>query len=170
MLLIHNVRLIRMRTVRSFLIVAALLTAAFAAQDQPAQPAAPATALPSGQEIIAFLNQSIDWHRRIATEEQIATDASDASFLDDNKQISVQVLRLGFDFARAAAQAGAGSAQAAVDAQNAQPSGNQALAAAFTRAQNDLKQTQAEFEADREKLATATTKDRRQLQATVDEL
>lgn len=153
------------------LVLSALFVAASgAAQSPAAPPSVPSSAMPSGQDIVAFLNQSVDWHRRIAAEEEIASDAADASFLDDDKQIAVQALRLSFDFARAAAQAGANT-QPPPDTQNAQPGQQQALFASFARAQSDLKNAQAELEADREKLAKASSpKQRRQLQATIDEL
>lgn len=160
-----------MRILRCLIVVAAGFGAILAIRSSFAQTQAPASALPSSQDIIAYLNQSIDWHRRIGTEEQIATDAADTSFLNDNKQISLQALRLSFDFARAAAQAGAGSASATTETQSGQAGGaSQALTAAFTRAQNDLRETQTELQADREKLATVAARERRQLQATVDEL
>jgi small-conductance mechanosensitive channel len=154
---------------RSLLTLLLFIAAAAAAQSPSAQPALPPGALPAGQDIVAYLNQSIDWHRRIGAEEQVASDTADESFLDDDKQIAVQVLRLSFDFARVAAQAGAGITQPAADTQM-QVSPQQALVASLGRAQTDLKETQAELATTREKLATATAKQRRLLQATVDEL
>src|SRR5947209_3973322 len=147
-----------MRPLRSFAVLIIFIATGLAAQGPSAQPSLPPSALPAGQDIVAFLNQSIDWHRRIGAEEQIASDASDESFLDDDKQIAVQVLRLSFDFARAAAQAGAGIMQPAADTQNPQASPQQALVTSLGRAQKDLRETQAELATTREKLAAATAK------------
>ena len=162
-----------MRIVSRTMVRAALVTTGFFAgvllAQQQTQPSTPTDGLPGSQDILAYLNQSIDWRQRITAQEQIVTDSADETFLNSGKQISLQVLRLSFDFARSAVLAGAGTANPAAEERNGQPTQHQALTAAFTKAQNDLKETQAELEADRQKLKTAT-KQRRELQATVDEL
>src|ERR1700730_4173568 len=66
--------------------------------------------LPNTQQIIAYLTQTIDWHHHLTVEEQIATDPSDVLFLEDDRQISKQVLQLSFDFARAYAPLAAAQA------------------------------------------------------------
>ena len=162
-----------MRIVSRTMVRATLATTGFLAgvllAQQVTQPPTPTDGLPGSQDIVAYLNQSIDWRQRITAQEQIVTDSADETFLNSGKQISLQVLRLSFDFARSAVLAGAGTANPAAEERNGQPTQHQALTAAFTKAQNDLKETQAELEADRQKLKTAT-KQRRELQATVDEL
>ncbi|MCU1338601.1 MAG: small-conductance mechanosensitive channel [Bryobacterales bacterium] len=57
---------------------------------------------PSKQKVLAFLVETIDWYRRLSVEQQIATEPTDMLFLEDNRPISVQVVRFSFEFARAA--------------------------------------------------------------------
>ena len=63
-------------------------------QSPPANPADP-------QQVIQFLSQTINWHRQLTVESQIAKDPGDAILVNDNRQIANQVVRLAFDFARA---------------------------------------------------------------------
>lgn len=161
-------RIVSRTIVRAVLVTAGFLAAVLLAQQQT-QPPPPTDGLPGSQDIMAYLNQSIDWRHRITAQEQIVTDSADETFLNSGQQISMQVLRLSFDFAHAAVQAGASNANPTPEDRSGQPTQHQALTAAFTKAQSDLKETQAELDSDRQKLKTAT-KQRRELQATVDEL
>src|SRR5947208_2705063 len=70
----------------------------------PAQAPSTALATPNSQDVIAYLNQNIDWYRHLSIEEGIATDPSDILFVNDNRETASQIVRLSFDFARAAAQ------------------------------------------------------------------
>lgn len=137
---------------------------------RPGNAQAPSSNLPGPQDVIAFLNQSIDWHRQIVIEEQVATDPSDVLFVDDNRQTAKQVLQLSFDFARADAQllAGQGTAenQAAASGQGRYHS----LVSAAQQADKEVRDTQAELNADKSKLETARGAARQQLQAEIDEL
>lgn len=63
---------------------------------------APTTARPD--DLIAFLNQTILWYRQLAPLQQVVNEPSDAVFLNDNRQIADQVVRLSFEFARTEAQ------------------------------------------------------------------
>src|SRR5689334_6148988 len=58
----------------------------------------------SQQDVIAFLNQTITWQRHFAVEQQIATEPADVIFLNDNRALLNQVVKLSFDFARAEAE------------------------------------------------------------------
>jgi hypothetical protein len=60
-----------------------------------------ASNFPSGQQVIAFLTESIDWYRHRAIEERLATEPADLLFLQDNRPIAAQVVQLSFDSARA---------------------------------------------------------------------
>src|SRR5579864_4853471 len=109
--------------------------------------------LPKAQEVIGFLNQSIDWHRQLALETQVAGDPSDLLFAGDNRQTAMQVLRLSFDFARADAQLAASQSQPEAQAQ-ASDSRYRSLASATQDADAEVRQTQSELDADRAKLPT----------------
>ncbi len=56
-------------------------------------------------QIIQFLSKSISWYRQYAVEQQLASQPSDYSFLDQNRRVAEQVVQLAFDYARAQAQA-----------------------------------------------------------------
>ncbi len=125
-------------------------------------------------DVITFLNQAIQWHRQIVGAQQLATDASDVVYIENLRQMSLEVLRDCFDFARAVAalhppdatpnppQPGApADGDSAVNAQN--------LAQAAIQAQNAVKQSQAELDALEKQVATAKGKKLQMLRAQIDE-
>ena len=59
---------------------------------------------PDPQDVIQFLNQTINWYRQLAVESQIPKEPSDLLMVNDNRQVASQVVRLAFDYARAQAQ------------------------------------------------------------------
>ena len=126
--------------------------------------------LPDTQSVIGYLNQSIDWYRQLAIEEQVGTDASDMLVLNDDRQTANQILRLAFDFAHAEAQRLAG--QGASETQTS-PSGQGKYASLVRAAQDadaEVQQTKSELEQDKNHLQTARGSQRQQLQSQVDEL
>lgn len=125
--------------------------------------------MPDSQQVLAYLNQSIDWYRHLSTEEQIATDPSDVLFVNDNRQIANQVVRLSFDFARADAQY-AGAKSVPASGESTQQSKYQSLFQAAAQADELVKDTQTEMDGLRQKFATARGKARQTLQSTLDEL
>jgi len=144
------------------LAMGALYQLAFA-QTQPSK-------LPRGQEVIGYLNQSIDWYRQLTIEEQVSTDPSDVLFLNDDHLTAGQVLHLSFDFARADAQLLAG--QGSAEGQSA-PSGQGKFASLVRAAQNadtEAQQTKTELDSDRNNLQTARGSERHRLQSEIDEL
>jgi len=56
----------------------------------------------SKQHAVAFLTETVDWYRDATVQQQIANGPQDILFLEDNRAIGLQVLRLSFDFAKAA--------------------------------------------------------------------
>jgi hypothetical protein len=54
-----------------------------------------------GKDILQYLRENIDWYRHLRLQEQIATDPSDLTFLDDDRQLAEQIVQPSFDFARA---------------------------------------------------------------------
>lgn len=56
--------------------------------------------LPSKQQFITFLTETIEWYRYFSVERQIATEPFDVLFFDDNEPVGTQVVQLSFDFAR----------------------------------------------------------------------
>lgn len=127
----------------------------------------PATGLPSASDVIAYLNQTLDWHRQLAVEEQLTSDPADTLFVSDSKQLDTQIVRKSFDFARAAAPL-IGSTAASTT--SAQPSRFQSLLRSAAAAENEARQTQAEAESVRAQLARAPARKRPALRAQLDEL
>src|SRR5271165_4558194 len=82
-----------------YLPVLAIVTVGLSAQVSPA-----ASDLPSNQQVIAFLTDSIDWYHHCAIEGQIAIEPVDLVFLEDSRPGAAQILQLSFDFARSGAQ------------------------------------------------------------------
>lgn len=118
------------------------------------------------QDVIAFLNQTITWQRHFAVEQQIATEPADVIFLNDDRQLSNQVVRLSFDFARAEADLVAGQNAAAAPTTNESAARIAQLAA---KAEDQMKQAQAELESLERQLDTATGKKRQLIQAAIAE-
>jgi small-conductance mechanosensitive channel len=132
---------------------------------------APASPGPDASQVIQFLNQTIGWYRQFPALERIATDPADWMAIYNNRQTANQVVQLTFDFARARADAIAKEAGASQpQSTGASSTQYQALRQWQTKIDKQIKDTQAERDADLQKLASATGKRRQQLQAEVSEL
>ncbi|HKW75912.1 MAG TPA: mechanosensitive ion channel family protein [Terriglobales bacterium] len=129
----------------------------------------PASSDNSGEEIVPFLNQTIVWYRQLASQQQLANEPSDVLFLNDNRQVADQVVRLAFDYARARAQALASQTTSSTASTSSTPNQFQRLADAATKADQQVKNSQQEIENFRRQFLAATGAKRRQLQATLDE-
>ncbi len=141
-------------TIRRIALLALFLATALwacLAQTQSADP---------GDALIGFLNQSIDWYRRVQLPGQLSTDPADSIYTAYNRNASVQAISLIFDFAREQAQ------QIQLEhphdtapvADNAQPSRN--LPQLVASAQEKVKQTGADLEALEQQAANASGKKR----------
>ena len=60
-------------------------------------------ALPDSRSVISYLNESISWYRHFSVEQQLATEPRDVLFVNENRQLADQIIRLSFDFAKAEA-------------------------------------------------------------------
>ena len=132
---------------------------------------APASPGPDSSQVVQFLNHTIGWYRQFPSLERVATDPTDWMAVYNNRQTANQAVQLAFDFARARADAiakEAGSSQA--QSAGAASTQYQALRQWQTRIDKQIKDTQAERDADMQKLASATGKRRQQLQAEISEL
>jgi small-conductance mechanosensitive channel len=131
-----------------------------------------ATAGASGsQEVIQFLNQTINWYRELALERQIATEPSDVLVVNDNRQVADQVVRFAFDFARAEAQwrtDQAGSNE--TKSQSGGPSQYQSLLQLSAKLDNQVRELDGELQSLRQKLETASGPKRRDLQSNISEV
>ena len=124
---------------------------------------------PAGTEdIISFLNQTIVWSRQLTAEQQLVNEPSDALFLNDSRQIADQVVKLGFDYARARAQAMA--SQTDNSASRAQATSQyQRLIDSANKADQQVKGLQGELDGFHQQLQTATGKKRTTLLAIISE-
>ncbi len=127
-------------------------------------------ALVDSSQVIQFLNQTIDWYRQRAAEEQLATEPDDVLVLNDNRQLADQVVRLAFEFAKAGAESLANNdAPGHNQNQSASPSQYQALLQLEAKINQQAQTSQAEVQTLRQKLETATGKKRQTLQAQLSE-
>jgi len=150
----------------SYLLVMAMITVGLSAQISPA-----VTDLPSNQQVIAFLTESIDWYRHCVIERQMATDPADLVFLEDNRPGAAQILQLSFDFARAGAQFSATPQADSQRTSTAIATGSPDLAQ-FVQLENNTelqsRQASAEIEAISKSIQMAHGGHRRELQAALD--
>jgi len=150
-----------------YLLLPALIAVGLSAEVSPA-----ASDLPSNQQVIALLTESIDWYRHRAIERQIATEPGDLVFLEDNRPVAAQIVQLSFDFARADASVAAASPSDDQKGSTAIATGSSPNLAQFVQLENNAefgrRQATAEIEAIKKQLQTASGGERRELQAQLD--
>jgi small-conductance mechanosensitive channel len=154
-------------------------TSVAASAQQGADAPPPATAPPpavapdglaapmSGAEVIGMLDQTVDWYRTLATQQQFSTEPSDLLILYENRQIAGQVTALAFDVARTCASLIPASAAPQSDGTH---TSSQSLAQLQAKIDAQSASVQSEMDADRQKLAGAPKKAKQQLQAKITEL
>ena len=145
-----------------YLLVLATFTLGLPGQVSPTGPG-----LPSNQQVIAFLTESIDWYHHCAIERQIATEPADLVFLEDSRPSAEEILQLSFAFARADAQFPSPDAGSPKRTAKGSPE-----LAQFVRLQDqtELQRRQAseEMDAIKKKLETARGAERGKLQAALE--
>jgi hypothetical protein len=131
-----------------------------------------ASDLPSNQQVIAFLTESIDWYRHCAIERQITTDSVDLVFLEDNRTVAAQIVQLSFDLAKADAAVAPASSAGNQKGSSAITTDSSADVAQFAQLENNAElwaqQAIQEIEAIKKKLVTARGAERRKLQAALE--
>lgn len=128
------------------------------------------TALPQAQQVLDFVNGSIDWHRGIATLGQIVSNPSDVLYFNETRETAKQALQLSFDFAKNYAQYLA--QQKTPVAPAAAPGGAQgkSLSQMAAAAAAEAKERQAQLQTLTEKLPMTRGTARQQLQLQIDAL
>ncbi|MGZ4790092.1 MAG: mechanosensitive ion channel domain-containing protein [Terriglobales bacterium] len=124
------------------------------------------------QSIISFLNQTVVWYHQLTLQQQLATEPSDILFLNDNRQIADDVVRLSFEFARARAQVLAAQGQGTTSASEssaAAPNRLQSLISLANKSDQQVKELQGEIENIRQQLETAKGRKRTSLEAALAE-
>lgn len=153
---------------RFALFAAVLIAVVFAAVHAvPAQ--TQATAKP--EDVISFVNQTIVWYRQLANQQQLVSQPSDAVFLNDNRQIAEQAVRLSFDFARTQAQllAGQASTNPAQNQDQVNPSQRERLTNLANKSNEEINHVQGELDSLKQQLSTATGKKRQLLESAIAE-
>ena len=76
-----------------------------AAQPSPLAKPQPAAAAQTDERVgvVDFLGETIAWYRQLETEERLAIEPAEALFVDDDRQMALQITRLAFQYARAKA-------------------------------------------------------------------
>jgi small-conductance mechanosensitive channel len=118
------------------------------------------------QEILRFLNQAMNWHQQLALEQQKAATASDIAFADNDRSTADQVLRLSFDFARAAAQC-VNTSGSSTTTLSSTDSRYQTLAQTAVNLDAQQDKARAKLEALRQKLTTAPPGERKAVQLAI---
>lgn len=108
---------------------------------------------PSGQAVVDYLNQSITWYRRLASQSQLVTEPADVLFVDDDLQLGRQTIALAFESSRAQAALLSGSPAAP---QAPGRSGLPGLAARASEAELAAQRAQAEVDALQRRIAAST--------------
>jgi small-conductance mechanosensitive channel len=122
------------------------------------------------QEVVQFLNQTIEWYRGLSIEAQVATEPSGVLVLNDDRTNADQVVRMAFDYARAEAQILARESQANSGNQSGGAQQYQSLYQLSIKLEKQIHDTQAELQSLREQLATARASQRRKLESTIAEV
>jgi hypothetical protein len=57
--------------------------------------------LPSEQQVLTFIADTIDWYRHLPTAQRIGATPADLLFIEDNRAIATNIVRLSFEFGKA---------------------------------------------------------------------
>src|SRR5262249_8485002 len=122
------------------------------------------------QSVISFLSQSIEWYRHLPVEQQLATEPGDVTFASENRQLADQVIRLSFEFALAEADLQSRErSESAAQSGSSEQSRYRSLLDLAAKADQQVKQSQNELGALRQKFETANSRDRKAIQSAIAE-
>jgi small-conductance mechanosensitive channel len=145
-----------------------ILTLVLTAIGQGNAPTSAITHQDSGK-IIQLLSSTISWYRQRAAEEKLVNEPTDLTFAQENARVADQVVQQAFEYGRNEAQL-----QSKRHAEKQTQGGNsaeyQGLAQALQKVEQQIQDTQAELQSNREKLTGGTVAKRRYAQAQIQEL
>jgi small-conductance mechanosensitive channel len=156
----NGLRFLWWKTILSLLFTVTVFPAAW-----PQQQDAPRAS--NAQNVLQFLDQTIVWYRHIALERQAASTPNDVFFANDNAQISDEIVRLSFEFARA--EEGRGNRGSNGQSQTT-PSRYQALSQMYLKLDAQARQAEQNLDSLRKQLETATGRKRQDLESSAAEL
>lgn len=125
---------------------------------------------PDRSDILQFVDQTINWYRQIDVERQIAAEPNDIIAVTDDRPLADQIVRSAFEFARAEADLAPQASTKPNQAQNPEGARYRSLLQLAEKLDQQIKQTQAELQSDRQKLEASNGKKRQELAATIAEL
>ena len=120
----------------------------------------PPESAPKAANIVEYLTETINWYRGTTVERQIANDLSDVTFLNENRRISSQIMRLAFDFARLVEQRERHAKATQTQEQADAASPYQRLVQAVAKADQQVDQLQKEVQSLRQKMGTTPARNR----------
>jgi small-conductance mechanosensitive channel len=127
-------------------------------------PEKPRAVVMTGEQVVQILDKTVDWYRTLGTQQQAATQPSDLLILYANRQTADKVMALAFEIARANAELLSSEASAAsADLEAGAPS-SQALNQMLKKLDQHRTDVRAEMDAVRKQLATASAKNKPELQ------
>ena len=137
------------------------------AQNPPSAPQDTARAYLDPSRIIPFLNRTLTWYRQMMVDQQVADDLSEVTIVTDNRQLSDQIVRLSFDFAKSEADVVTSKpASGSVPVQNGGTQ-QQSLLKAEDAANQEVQKAESELNSLKQKLATASGRQREALQGQI---
>lgn len=149
-------------------VVLMILTLAPTALGQGNTPVSPIAHQDTGK-IIQFLSSTISWYRQRAVEDKLVSEPTDLTFAQENARVADQVVQQAFEYGRNEAQL-----QSKRHAEKHTQGGNsaeyQGLAQALQKIEQQIQDTQAEIQSNREKLTGGTAAKRLNAQAQIQEL
>jgi small-conductance mechanosensitive channel len=116
----------------------------------------------TGDQVIQILDATVDWYRTLGSQQQAATQPSDLLILYANRQTADKVVALAFEIARANAELLSSEAEARQATSD--PASLQSLLKLQRELEDRRKEMQAQIEAQKGKLASATREQRAQIQ------
>lgn len=120
-------------------------------------------------KIIQFISSAISWYRQRVVEQKLASAPSDLTFEQENARIADQIVQQAFEYARNQAQLQS-KQQAGKNPQVQNSAEYQGLSEALKKVEQQIQDTQAELQSNREKAVRGTPAKRRIAQAQIEEL
>src|SRR5438270_5147316 len=118
------------------------------------------------EDVIAFLNQAVTWYRQLNVQQELVNEPNDEVFLNDNRQLAEQVLRLSFEYARVQAQLLGSPASPQGQPVNPQ---YQNLADLLAKANQRVLDLQHELDSYKQQLESASTRKRKVVESQISE-
>ncbi len=134
----------------------------------------PATGVGTAEDrakIIEFLSRTVSWYRQFAVEQKLASQPSEATFVQQNQQVTDQVVQFAFAYARSQAQLQEKQPSTAQSSQATENTSQyQRLNQALQQIEKEIQDTQSELQSNREKLVSASPARRRTIESQISEL